>query len=84
MTANLIAEFVKMGIPAQRVAKEVSRTIGVTEKTARNKINGTTGFTVPEAVKINDVWFDGQQSLEYLFKNIPEAIEHDNGILATA
>lgn len=74
MTANLVAELVKKGVPPTKVATEVSKTIGVTEKTARNKISGTTEFTVPEAVKINDVWFGGEQSLAYLFENIPETI----------
>ncbi len=74
MTANLIAELIKKGVPAQRVAKEVAETIGVTEKTARNKINGTTEFTLPEAVKINDKCFNGEQSLEYLFKDVPKAV----------
>lgn len=73
MTRNLIAEMVKKGIPARLVAKEIAKTINVTEKTARNKINCITGFTVPEAVKINDVWFDGEQKLDYLFEDIPEA-----------
>ncbi len=71
MTVNLVAELVKKGVPAQRVAKEIAQTIGVTEKTARNKINGITGFTVPEAVKINEAWFDGGQRLDYLFEDVP-------------
>ena len=71
MTNNLIAEMIKVGVPARSVAKEIAKTIEVTEKTARNKINCITGFTVPEAVKINEVWFNGDQELEYLFKDIP-------------
>ena len=51
MTRNLIAEMVKAGIPANQAAKEVAKAINVSEKTARNKINCVTGFTVPEAVK---------------------------------
>ncbi len=73
MTNNLIAELVKAGIPARLVAKEVAKTIGVNEKTARNKINGVTDFTVPEAVKINTAYFDGGQSIEYLFKQYKTA-----------
>lgn len=71
LTNNLIAEMVKIGVPARSVAKEVAKTLGVTEKTARNKMNCKTGFTVPEAVKINDVWFNGEQKLEYLFQDVP-------------
>ena len=67
MTVNLIAEYVKKGIPARLVAKEVSKTIGVNEKTARNKINGVTAFTIPEAIEINTKDFDGAFELEYLF-----------------
>ena len=74
MTSNLVAELVKKGVPAQKVTKEVARTIGVTEKTARNKINCVTGFTVPEAVKINEEWFNGEQILEYLFENVKTAV----------
>ena len=71
VTANLVAELIKKGVPANQVSKEIAETIGVTERTARNKINGKTGFTVPEAVKINDVWFSGEQQLDYLFMELP-------------
>ena len=68
MTLNLIAELVKLGIPANQVAKEVAKTIGSSEKTARNKLNGVTEWTVPEAMKINEEYFAGTQSIEYLFR----------------
>ena len=67
MTANLIAEYVKRGVPARLVAQKVSRTINVNEKTARNKINGVTAFTLPEAIEINTKDFGGEFELEYLF-----------------
>lgn len=70
MTVNLIAEFVKIGVPARLVAKTVAETIGVNEKTARNKINGVTEFTIPEAIKINMECFEGKQKLEYLFERV--------------
>lgn len=72
MTANLVAELIRKGVPAQKVTSVVATTIGVTERTARNKINGITGFTVPEAVKINDECFEGKQNLDYLFKEVSE------------
>lgn len=72
MTRNLIAEMVKAGIPANQAAKEVAKAINVSEKTARNKINCVTGFTVPEAVKINEVFFNGQKKLDYLFADYAE------------
>lgn len=68
MTNNLIAELVKKGVQPRAVAKDIARTIGVSEKTARNKINGITEWTLPEAVKINEVYFSGALSVEYLFQ----------------
>lgn len=70
MTVNLVAELVKVGVQPRLVAKAVAETIDVSEKTARNKINCITEFTVPEAVKINSVWFDGKKDLGYLFENV--------------
>jgi predicted transcriptional regulator len=69
MTNNLIAELVRKGIAPRVVAKEIAKTIGASEKTARNKINGVTEWTVPEAMKINGMFFNGAQSIEYLFAN---------------
>lgn len=74
MTLNLIAELVKLGIPANQIAKEIAKTIGSSEKTARNKLNGVTEWTVPEAMKINDKYFGGKQSIEYLFKKTTRAL----------
>ena len=67
MTNNLVAELIRTGVSPRNVAKEVARVIKVSERTARNKINGETDFTVPEAVKINEECFGGAQTLEYLF-----------------
>lgn len=68
MNSNLIAELVKKGISARNVAKVIAKTVGVSEKTARNKINGTTEWTLPEAIKINDELFERSMSIEYLFE----------------
>lgn len=70
MTVNLIAELVKIGIPARLVAKEVAKTLNVNEKTARNKINGITDFTLPEAITINETYFGGSQDVKYLFAKV--------------
>lgn len=74
MTNNLVAELIKLGIAPRNVAKEVANTIGSSEKTARNKLNGVTEWTVPEAMKINDKYFGGKQSIEYLFKKTTRAL----------
>lgn len=72
MSNNLIAELIKKGVQPREVAKTIAQTIGVSEKTARNKINGVTDWTLPEAMKINEVCFDGAQSIEYLFAKAKE------------
>lgn len=69
MTNNLIAELVKIGIPATGAAKAIAAVINKSEKTARNKINGSTEWTLPEAMAVNSVFFAGNQSLEYLFRD---------------
>lgn len=48
MHRNLRAEMVKMNITISQLAGD----IGVSEKTLRNKINGVTDFTLPEAQAI--------------------------------
>ena len=68
MTKNLVAELIRGGVAPRSVAKEVAKVLNVSERTARNKLNGETDFTVPEAVKINETYFGGQQDLEYLFE----------------
>lgn len=74
MTRNLIAELIKAGVQPNLVAKTVAETINVSEKTARNKINCVTEFTLPEAVKINSTWFEGKKDLSYLFEDVPSTV----------
>lgn len=45
---------------------DIVETIGCSEKTARNKINGETDFTYPEAEKVRNRLFPGLR-MEYLF-----------------
>lgn len=66
MLNNLRAELVRKGFftPSEAVAIA----LGCTQKTARNKLDGTSPVTVPEAVKIIDDYFaDDGFSIEYLF-----------------
>ena len=46
--------------------RDIMVTIGCSEKTARNKINGETDFTYPEAEKVRNNLFPGLR-MEYLF-----------------
>ena len=64
MLRNLLAEIARKKIKH----KDVAEAIGVTEKTLRNKLNGMSDFTVPEARAIKDTFFP-DLDLEYLFAN---------------
>ena len=70
MSMNLMAELLKKGIRQSNAIKLIAKVIGVSEKTVRNKINGITEWKLSEAVAINDKFFDGKQSIEYLFSKI--------------
>ena len=59
---NLKAEMQRNGLTVW----DIVETIGCSEKTARNKINGETDFTSPEAEKVRNRLFPGLR-MEYLF-----------------
>ena len=67
MTTNLIAELVRTGVRPQDLTKTVAKAASISERSARNKINGITDFTVSEAVAINAKCFGGCMSIKYLF-----------------
>ncbi len=71
MTGNLVAELIRIGVPPRNVTKIIAKTIGVSEKTARNKVNGQSEWTVPEAMTINQELFGCKQRIEYLFASTP-------------
>ena len=54
---NLKAEMQRNGL----TVKDIMSTIGCSEKTARNKINGETDFTYPEARKSSERAFPGAE-----------------------
>lgn len=64
---NLKAEMQRNGL----TVRDIMVTIGCSEKTARNKINGETDFTYPEAEKVRNSLFPGMR-MEYLFHHTPE------------
>lgn len=67
MVKNLIAEMIKFGCKPDQTAKKIANVLGCTEKTARNKINGLSAFTVPEAMRINEIVFKNKFEIGYLF-----------------
>ncbi len=68
MLTNLQAEFVRKNIKPHI---GIMKALNCTDRTARNKINGVTPITVPEAVKIKEKWFKNDNfSVEWLFKNV--------------
>lgn len=62
MLRNLCAEMVRHNV----TIGDIRKSIGKTEKTAREKVNGKTDFTFPEAMRVRDDNFPGMR-LEYLF-----------------
>ena len=54
MERNLIAELIKIGVGPREVTKRLAATLGISEKSVRNKLKGTTQWNLPEAVKINN------------------------------
>ena len=51
----------------------IAQLIGTTEKTVNNKLNGTSDFTVPEAILIKENLFP-EYDLCYLFAPVQEAV----------
>lgn len=65
MLNNLKAELVRKGLDPVRA---IVLALGCSEKTARNKLNGVSAVTVPEAVRVIEEYFSGDDvSIEYLF-----------------
>lgn len=64
MLLNLKAEMARHRISVADIAGVVGRSY----KSAQDKINGRTMFSVPEAMAVRDEIFPGL-SLEYLFEN---------------
>ena len=67
---NLKAEMQRNGL----TVRDIMNTIGCSEKTARNKINGETDFTYPEAERVRNKLFPGLR-MEYLFRPQPTTQE---------
>lgn len=68
MLNNLRAELVRKGFtPSEAIADALD----CTPKTARNKLDGISPVTVPEAVKIIEKYFaDDDFTIEYLFAEV--------------
>lgn len=62
MLHNLQAEIKRSGLSQFDISKE----LGINERTLRLKLTGKTSFTFPEAEQIRNRFFPGMK-LEYLF-----------------
>ncbi len=62
INGNLKAEMQRYGISISDIAS----LLGCADKTVRNKLNGKTSFSVPEAFKIKKQFFP-DLTVEYLF-----------------
>lgn len=69
MLNNLRAELVRKGFNTPSEA--VAAALNCTPKTARNKLDGISPVTVPEAVKIIEKYFANDNfTIEYLFAEV--------------
>lgn len=59
---NLAAEMARYGV----TKSDIQRVLNCSDKTVNNKLTGVTDFTVPEALKIRNVYFEGYR-IDYLF-----------------
>ena len=65
MLNNLKAEYTRKGIVPK---SGVMHALNCTERTAKNKLDGKTPITIPEAIKIRDNDFKNENfSIDYLF-----------------
>lgn len=62
MLCNLRAEMARRGLSAA----DISRVIGKTDRSARDKISGRYTFSIDEAKKVRDTFFPGMD-LDFLF-----------------
>lgn len=60
---NLLAEMARKGLKTKHIAEALS----ISQKSAYNKLNGITDFTLSETVKVRDAFFMGM-SIEFLFE----------------
>lgn len=67
MYPNLNAEMARRNITSQKIGEVLRKC----EKTARNKLNGDTPFTISEARLISEQLFPGM-SIDYLFEKNKE------------
>ncbi|MGN0181416.1 MAG: hypothetical protein ACI4DP_03250 [Candidatus Ornithomonoglobus sp.] len=72
---NLEAEFTRRNVPAY---VSVMQALGCSEKTARNKLNGTTGISLMDCIKIKNKCFPYSGfSLDYA----PTSIHRDQSVV---
>lgn len=62
---NLKAEMARYGVTTNAIGKAIQST----DRTVTNKLNGSSEFTIEEAITIRDSFFPGLR-LEYLFAAI--------------
>jgi len=76
---KLYIALMEKDIRPEAAAKAISAVLGCTEKTARNKLNKITEFTVSEAVKINEKFFQNKYDIGFLFTDAAEKREGKTG-----
>lgn len=66
--SNLYIALMEINVKPEQAAKVIATTINCSERTARNKLQAVTDFTISEAVRINQKIFNNKYEIGFLFK----------------
>lgn len=73
---NLKAEMARYGV----TKSDLKMVLNCSEKTIDNKLSGATDFTVPEALKIRNAFFEGFR-IDYLFALPPDQLSSRDAVV---
>ena len=65
---NLLIEFIRIGISEKQYESMIAEILKKSKKSVHNKILGNSRWTLEEMTTINDYFFNGEQTLNYLFQ----------------
>lgn len=71
MFCNLKAELVRKGLEP---IKAIESTLECSERTARDRFSGKSAFTLADCKKLTKKFFEGEFTLDYLFKTDTEQV----------
>ena len=69
---NMYMALMEIGVKPEQASRVLAKALSCSERTARNKLNGSSDFTIREAVNINKKIFSDKYEIGYLFKRDEE------------